>query len=293
VESVNDGSFHTVELLIQNQTLSLVVDKGAPKSLGKLPRLPAVEINTKLYIGGVPSALSSSGLRSGPDRQSPSFNGCIHNVRINGELQELGNGLAGVAGILPGCHSCGVCAQGACRQRGEAGVTCECPVNSSGPLCDQQSSNNPCQNSRCVHGLCVPKGLSYSCKCAQGYSGQYCERREEPLACRGQHCVHGECRVDESGEAACHCQPGYTGPNCDTVHDVYGSPPVLPELSCQGEMIRDLLKRHMAHKTCTSTTKVPRVECPRGCTPTKSRRRKVSFKCSDGSSYSEELETTL
>lgn len=52
VESVNDGLFHTVEVLIQNQTLSLVVDKGAPKSLGKLPRPPAVDHNTQLYIGG-------------------------------------------------------------------------------------------------------------------------------------------------------------------------------------------------------------------------------------------------
>lgn len=52
VESVNDGLFHTVELLIQNQTLSLVVDKGSPKSLGKLARPPSVEPNTHLYIGG-------------------------------------------------------------------------------------------------------------------------------------------------------------------------------------------------------------------------------------------------
>uniref|UniRef100_A0AAR2IM47 Slit homolog 3 (Drosophila) n=1 Tax=Pygocentrus nattereri TaxID=42514 RepID=A0AAR2IM47_PYGNA len=287
VESVNDGFFHSVELLIQNQTLSLVVDKGAPKSLGKLPRPPIVEFNTKLYIGGVPSALGSSGLRSGPDRQSPSFNGCIHNVRINGELQELGSGLAGAAGILPGCHSCSVCAQGACRQRGEAGVTCECPTSSSGPLCDQQNTINPCQSSRCVHGLCVAKGSSYSCKCAQGYSGQSCERREEPLACRGQHCVHGECRVDESGAATCHCQSGYTGPNCDA------------ELTCQGETVREYLKRHNGHKTCTSTSRVLRVECQRAChpglccMPTKSRRRKVTFKCTDGTSFSEELETTL
>uniref|UniRef100_A0A8B9L9Q5 Slit homolog 3 (Drosophila) n=1 Tax=Astyanax mexicanus TaxID=7994 RepID=A0A8B9L9Q5_ASTMX len=287
VESVNDGFFHTVELLIQNQTLSLVVDKGAPKSLGKLPRPPTVETNTRLYIGGVPSELSSPSSRSGADRQSQSFNGCIHNVRINGELQELGSGLDSVKAILPGCHACSVCAQGACRQRDDVGVTCECPAGSTGPLCDQQGTSNPCQNSRCVHGQCVANGLAYSCKCAQGYSGPYCATREEPLACRGLHCVHGECRVDESGEATCACQPGYTGPTCET------------ELSCQGEMIREQLKRHMGHKTCTSTIKVPRMECPRVCHPglcctsTKSRRRKITFKCSDGFTFSEELETTL
>lgn len=52
VESVNDGLFHTVELLIQNHSLSLVVDNGAPKSLGKLARQPSVDHNTQLYIGG-------------------------------------------------------------------------------------------------------------------------------------------------------------------------------------------------------------------------------------------------
>lgn len=53
VESVNDGLFHSVELLIQNRSLSLVVDNGAPKSLSKLTRQPSVDHNTQLYIGGM------------------------------------------------------------------------------------------------------------------------------------------------------------------------------------------------------------------------------------------------
>lgn len=50
--------------------------------------------------------------------------------------------------ILPGCHSCSVCAQGACREGGETGVTCDCPPGRSGALCDQTTAPNPCQNSR-------------------------------------------------------------------------------------------------------------------------------------------------
>uniref|UniRef100_A0A674CX69 Slit homolog 3 (Drosophila) n=1 Tax=Salmo trutta TaxID=8032 RepID=A0A674CX69_SALTR len=275
VESVSDGLFHTVELLIQNHSLSLVVDKGSPKSLGKLPRQPSVDHNTQLYIGGVPSALMASRLRSGPDRSPQAFNGCIHNVRINGELQDLGAALRGLEGILPGCHSCSVCAQGACRQRGETGVSCECPPSRSGPLCDQKIAPSP--------------------------------------SCKGHQCGHGECRVTESGEPSCHCQPGYTGPTCDagernthieTVMLMYGHfivyrNLILREPACQGEVVRELLKRHQPMKTCTSTSKIPRVECPRACdggfccAPSKSRRRKVVFKCTDGSSYSEEMETTL
>uniref|UniRef100_A0A672MUH1 Slit homolog 3 protein-like n=1 Tax=Sinocyclocheilus grahami TaxID=75366 RepID=A0A672MUH1_SINGR len=234
VESVNDGLFHTVEVLIQNQTLSLVVDKGAPKSLGKLPRPPAVDHNTELYIGGVPSLIDTAGLRPGPDRPLQSFNGCIHDVRLNGELQDLGGGLEGVEGILPGCHSCGICALGACRQRGEAGVTCECPSGHSGPLCEETTSQSPCQSSRTSVLMTLGNSLYFSCL----------------------------------------CNP-----------------------TCQGEMVRELLKRNMGHKNCTSTSKMAR--CPSACrsglccAPTKSRRRKVSFKCSDRSSFSEEMETTV
>ncbi|CAG5989155.1 unnamed protein product [Menidia menidia] len=302
VESVNDGLFHTVELLIQNRSLSLVVDNGAPKSLGKLPRQPSVDHNTQLYIGGVPSQVVASGLRLGPERAPQTFNGCIHNVQINSETQDLslrytgGGRQQGVRskqddGILAGCHSCGVCAQGACRQEGETGVTCDCPPGRGGALCNEVTASNPCQGSRCVHGLCLPKGQSYSCQCNEGYQGQFCDRRQEPAACRGQKCGRGECRVSEGGEPACHCQPGYAGPACDT------------ELKCQGEMVREQLKRHQAMRTCTSTSKIPRMDCPRSCQAsappgvccgvTKSRRRKVVFRCTDGASYSEEMETAL
>ncbi|KAK7922042.1 hypothetical protein WMY93_008944 [Mugilogobius chulae] len=307
VESVNDGLFHTVELLIQDRSLSLVVDNGAPKNMGKQTSHSSVDHSTLLYIGGVPSQVVASGLRPGPDRSPQTFNGCIHNIRINGELQDLsfrgtGGGQQGVEskanGILPGCHSCSVCAQGACREGGETGVTCDCPPGRTGPLCDQTTTPSLSlklffcgSHHRCVHGVCVPKGQSYSCQCNDGYQGQYCDRRQEAPACRGRRCVHGECRVTETGEPVCQCQPGYTGPTCDT------------ELTCQGEMVREQLKRHQPLRTCTSTSKIPRMDCPRSCQSTapsgvccgvtKSRKRKVVFRCTDGASYSEEMETAL
>ncbi|XP_011609228.2 slit homolog 3 protein isoform X1 [Takifugu rubripes] len=295
VESVNDGLFHTVELLIQNHSLGLLVDNGALKSLGKLARQPSVDHNSQLYIGGAPSQVVASGLRPGPDRSPQAFNGCIHNVRINGEAQDLSYRTAGVGGksdgVLAGCHSCSVCAEGTCREGGEAGVTCDCPPGRDGALCSQMTGPNPCLSNRCSHGQCVPKGDSYSCKCSKGYQGQYCDRRLEPPACRGQHCGNGECRVSESGAPVCHCQPGYTGPTCDT------------EFTCQGEMVREQLKRHQPLRTCTSTSKIPRMDCPRSCQAaaptgvccgvTKSRRRKVVFRCTDGTLYSEEMETAL
>lgn len=84
------------------------------------------------------------------------------------------------------------------------------------PISSDLSSLFPPSRSRCVQGLCVPKGQTYSCRCSEGYQGQYCDRRQEPPACRGQRCGHGECRLSETGEPVCHCQPRYTGPTCDT-----------------------------------------------------------------------------
>uniref|UniRef100_A0AAX7SX28 Slit homolog 3 (Drosophila) n=1 Tax=Astatotilapia calliptera TaxID=8154 RepID=A0AAX7SX28_ASTCA len=275
VESVNDGLFHTVELLIQNHSLSLVVDNSTNKSLGKLARQPSVDHNTQLYIGGTHTHffINTMHLRY-TDVTLAYPTSCL---------------LCSGDGILAGCHSCSVCAQGACREGGETGVTCDCPPGRSGALCDQTTGTNPCQNNRCSHGQCVPKGQSYSCQCNEGYQGQFCNRRQEPPACRGVRCGRGECRVSERGEPFCHCQPGFTGPICDT------------EITCQGEMVREQLKRHQPLRTCTSTSKIPRMDCSRSCqaspgvccSVTKTRRRKVVFRCTDGTSYSEEMETAL
>uniref|UniRef100_A0AAX7UIW7 Slit homolog 3 (Drosophila) n=1 Tax=Astatotilapia calliptera TaxID=8154 RepID=A0AAX7UIW7_ASTCA len=289
VESVNDGLFHTVELLIQNHSLSLVVDNSTNKSLGKLARQPSVDHNTQLYIGGTHTHFFINTMHLRYTDVTLGFSGCVHNVQINGEPQDLSYRSRGGDGILAGCHSCSVCAQGACREGGETGVTCDCPPGRSGALCDQTTGTNPCQNNRCSHGQCVPKGQSYSCQCNEGYQGQFCNRRQEPPACRGVRCGRGECRVSERGEPFCHCQPGFTGPICDT------------EITCQGEMVREQLKRHQPLRTCTSTSKIPRMDCSRSCqaspgvccSVTKTRRRKVVFRCTDGTSYSEEMETAL
>lgn len=48
-----------------------------------------------LLLPGVPPQVVASGLRPGPERSPQAFNGCIHNVRINGEPQDLSYRAAG------------------------------------------------------------------------------------------------------------------------------------------------------------------------------------------------------
>ena len=69
METVNDGQFHSVELVMLNQTLNLVVDKGAPKSLGKLQKQSSVSLNTPLYIGGTASCSGLCGFNRSSQKE--------------------------------------------------------------------------------------------------------------------------------------------------------------------------------------------------------------------------------
>lgn len=60
VETVNDGSFHAVELVASDQTLSLSIDGGAPKSINSISKQSTLNIDSPLYLGGKDT--STSGL---------------------------------------------------------------------------------------------------------------------------------------------------------------------------------------------------------------------------------------
>uniref|UniRef100_A0A7M4EBS9 Slit guidance ligand 3 n=1 Tax=Crocodylus porosus TaxID=8502 RepID=A0A7M4EBS9_CROPO len=283
VETVNDGQFHSVELVMLNQTLNLVVDKGTPRSLGKLLKQPSVNLNTPLYIGGM-FALRSydvlnrlSSLHHGPDRMPNGFHGCIHDVRINNELQDFKDLPQQSLGVLPGCKSCNICKHGICRSLEKTSVICECHPGWTGPLCDQEIGD-PCLNNKCLHGKCTATNFAYTCKCTEGYSGMYCDKKNNSSnPCRILKCNHGQCKFSERGEPYCECDPNYSGEHCDR-----GMPEVI--------------HKEQGYTSCVTTSKVPRMECHgtcsngQCCVPLRSKRRKYIFQCADGSSFMEELE---
>lgn len=57
METVNDGNFHAVELVASDQTLSLSIDGGPPKSINSLNKQSTLNIDSPLYVGGKDSAL--------------------------------------------------------------------------------------------------------------------------------------------------------------------------------------------------------------------------------------------
>ncbi|XP_061535182.1 slit homolog 2 protein isoform X4 [Phycodurus eques] len=307
VETVNDGGFHAVELLAAEQTLSLSIDGGAPKSINSVSKQSTLNMDSPLYLGGMPERASPSGGLSASQHSSggpngSSFHGCLRNLYINGELRDLGAG-AGPArspsrrwlgrGVEPGCRPCqsGACVQGDCRPTGHRGFTCACRPGWTGPLCDRRV-DDPCDGNKCIHGTCLAiNSYSYSCRCQAGFGGVLCDQRDREAAdpCGPSRCKHGKCRVSGLGKVYCECDSGYAGEACDK------------EVACRGERVRDVYQRQRGYAACQTQEKVSRLEC-RGscpeaadghgacCTPLRSKRRKYTFQCTDGSSFVQEVE---
>lgn len=98
---------------------------------------------------GIPTSTGLSALRQGTDRPLGGFHGCIHEVRINNELQDFKALPPQALGVSPGCKSCSVCRHGLCRVVEKDSVVCECHPGWTGPLCDQEA-RDPCLGHRSV-----------------------------------------------------------------------------------------------------------------------------------------------
>lgn len=98
---------------------------------------------------GIPTSTGLSALRQGADRPLGGFHGCIHEVRINNELQDFKALPPQSLGVSPGCKSCTVCRHGLCRAVEKDSVVCECHPGWTGPLCDQEAPD-PCLGHRSV-----------------------------------------------------------------------------------------------------------------------------------------------
>uniref|UniRef100_A0A8C0R8Y5 Slit homolog 2 protein n=1 Tax=Canis lupus dingo TaxID=286419 RepID=A0A8C0R8Y5_CANLU len=295
VETINDGNFHIVELLALDQSLSLSVDGGSPKIITNLSKQSTLNFDSPLYVGGKLCSKFRGSPNRAPGHNGTSFHGCIRNLYINSELQDFRQ-VPMQTGILPGCEPCHrkVCAHGACQPSSQSGFTCECEEGWTGPLCDQRT-NDPCPREQvsssclCVHGTCLPiNAFSYSCKCLEGHGGVLCDEEEDLFnPCQAIRCKHGKCRLSGLGQPYCECSSGYTGDSCDR------------EVSCRGERVRDYYPKQQGYAACQTTKKVSRLECRGGCAagqccgPLRSKRRKYSFECTDGSSFVDEVEKVV
>uniref|UniRef100_A0A7N8XF14 Slit homolog 1b (Drosophila) n=1 Tax=Mastacembelus armatus TaxID=205130 RepID=A0A7N8XF14_9TELE len=286
-ETVNDGRFHTVELVTFNRMVNLSVDGGEPTTLDSQGRSQPATREAPLYVGEVMPA--SLGLSSQTFNMS-SFHGCIRNLYINHELQDFTRSHM-KPGVVPGCQACRkfYCLHGICQPN--AGPQCHCHPAVLVPSVSAVLSN-VLMNSRCVKGVCVAlDAQTYRCDCEKGYRGALCNLQGEPGSCQGLLCLHGHCLETEEGEH-CVCEPGYTGQSCDI------------ESLCRGEPVRDLHRLQRGTVLCQTSKPFSWVECQGRCqagselgvtagsccAPLRVRRRRLTFDCNDGSSFTQDVE---
>ncbi|XP_070304808.1 slit homolog 1 protein [Salvelinus sp. IW2-2015] len=253
-----------------------------------------------LHLSGMPVDVHSAAFRLWQIQNGSSFHGCIQNLYINNELQDFTKTQM-KPGVVPGCEPCRkiYCLHGICQPDGAQGPVCHCQPGWNGPHCDQPATN-PCQGSKCVHGKCIPLDLqSYRCECVEGYRGALCNQQGELFnPCRSHNCKHGRCQISDTGEAYCHCEAGYTGELCDADQEVIQPKPTT-ESECRGEPVRDFYQVQRGYTICQTTRMVSWVECSGACdtgaccASQRMRRRKYTFECSDGTSFSEEVEKTI
>ncbi|XP_041117081.1 slit homolog 1 protein-like isoform X2 [Polyodon spathula] len=288
-ETINDGQFHTVELVTFDQMVNLSIDGGAPMTMDSFGKLHPLNGEAPLYVGGMPVNVNAAASRLWQIQNGSSFHGCIQNLYINNELQDFTKTQM-KPGVVPGCEPCRkiYCLHGICQPDGATGPVCHCQPGWSGVHCDQPASN-PCQGNKCVHGACVPLDmLSYRCECKESYRGALCNQQVELFnPCNKLQCKHGDCQISDAGEAYCHCDSGYSGKLCDT------------ESECRGEPVRDYYQVQRGYSICQTTRMVSWVECSGACetgaccSAQRMKRRKYTFECSDGSSFTEEVEKTI
>uniref|UniRef100_A0A673B768 Slit homolog 1b (Drosophila) n=1 Tax=Sphaeramia orbicularis TaxID=375764 RepID=A0A673B768_9TELE len=293
-ETVNDGHFHTVELVTFNHMVNLSVDGGEPTTLDSQGRSQLVTGDAPLYVGGMPEEVmpASSGLSSQTLNVS-SFHGCIRNLYINHELQDFTRSHM-KPGVVPGCQACRklYCLHGVCQPNAAQGPQCHCHPGWTGQHCDEPITGGL---TGADVGACVMlDSQMYRCDCEDGYHGVLCNLKGEPASlCQGLPCVHGQCEETVDGES-CTCQQGFTGQSCDI------------ESPCRGEPVRDYHRVQRGSVLCQTSKPFSWVEC-RGrcqagtdpnvtaaaascCAPLRVRRRRLTFECDDGTSITQDME---
>lgn len=288
-ETINDGEFHTVELVTFDQMVNLSIDGGRPTTMDSFGKVQPLTGEAPLYVGGMPVDVHPTVPRIWQIQNGSSFHGCIQNLYINNELQDFTKTQM-KPGVVPGCEPCRkiYCLHGICQPNAASGPVCHCQHGWSGQHCDQPATN-PCLGSKCVHGKCIlMDAQSYRCECQEGFHGALCNQQEELFnPCRKLQCKHGHCQISDAGDAYCHCEAGYSGDMCDK------------ESECHGEPVRDFYQVQRGYAICQTTRMVSWVECSGTCdtgsccASQRMKRRKYTFECSDGTSFSEEVEKTI
>ncbi|XP_047482584.1 neural-cadherin-like [Penaeus chinensis] len=131
-----DGFWHRLDVVWgQHQRVEVVVDKCASREKCRLaaplpsPPLP-LDVAAPLQVGGLAHPPPDAHHHGWPTPlTTQAFQGCLRNLRVNGELRDLGHGVLS-EGSAPGCVTDDSCRATAC------GPTARCVAREDGPQCE-------------------------------------------------------------------------------------------------------------------------------------------------------------
>nr|XP_027218511.1 protein slit-like [Penaeus vannamei] len=264
-EVVNDGNWHSIELITVKQNFTMRIDRGTARSIVNDGVNEYLQLSAPLFIGGLPKEAAESANKRWHLRDTGSFSGCMERLYVNGRLTDLGSGQQHK--VAPGCGG-----EETVRDQGLNGLgvvhvetTTLASAKHSGRRRNNAVNNevqilppaveeaqkeaedialaDACENHKCRRGRCKPKrnsdGQDYYCRCRTGYSGRFCDQAPS-------------CRKEQFTE-------------------------YYVENGCRS---RKPIKNAICSGTCGT-------HC---CKPRKTKQRKVRLICNDGTSYTKEIE---
>ncbi|XP_069958777.1 protein slit-like isoform X2 [Cherax quadricarinatus] len=264
-EVVNDGEWHSVELLTLKQNFTMRINRGTARSIINDGSNEYLQVSSPLYIGGLPREVAHSANRQWHLRDSGSFSGCMERMYLNGRLTDLGSGQQHK--VAPGCggeetvRDQGLNGNDQHMLKAVKGLGAkeeECHHNNSitnevqihPPALEEKHKEeeemtrvDPCENHKCRRGRCKPRrksdGFDYKCRCRTGWSGRFCDQAPT-------------CRKEQFTE-------------------------YYVENGCRS---RRPIKNAICSGTCGT-------HC---CKPRRTKQRQVRLICNDGTSYKKEIE---
>ncbi|PAA85425.1 hypothetical protein BOX15_Mlig016971g3 [Macrostomum lignano] len=153
---INDGKFHTVQAIINRETVTLSVD-GMAKTISATYVADAVArsvdaLSEAIYIGTLPAAKRDDMQSNVNIRETFSFGGCVKRMLVNGKLvnfklsdptnRRLIAGCPAFAKPANPCEKPNLCKnRGVCQPRVEqpAGYRCKCRPNFTGRNCEEKA----------------------------------------------------------------------------------------------------------------------------------------------------------
>ncbi|XP_045582081.2 protein slit isoform X2 [Procambarus clarkii] len=273
-ELVSDESEHTVELLSERQNFTLRVDGGIARSMVNDGEQEYLEVDTPIFLGGVPADVARHAQTHWHLRNSTSFRGCMSRVEINGRLQDLAESEKQNK-VVPGCGDSEQRDQGAIRL-----IERTTPAVRVSKAKKTRGENDACAEHQCENGQCRPRQHSdgYRCRCKKGWSGKFCNKDNN--ACIANQCENGRCRPRRrSSGYRCRCKRGWSGKFCN-------QPP-----SCR----REREKAYVFDYGCRSRYPIKQFTCNGNCgkdccQPKRYHKKRVAMICNDGTKYAKDVD---